>query len=431
MNFFYSLAIRLYSGLVATASLFGNKKAQQWWKGRSNQWTNLVSENKEDEWLWMHVSSLGEFEQGLPVIESLKKNFPKYKILLTFFSPSGYEPRKNFPLADKVAYMPSDTLRNAKKLVRNFNIKAAFFVKYDFWFNYMKVLKKNDIPLYYISALLHPDHYFFKFYSSWFRKQLLNVSHYFVQNDETAKLLKSIGIENTTVTGDTRFDRVYDIAKQSKSFPEIEEFIAGRHCIIAGSSWPSDEKFIIPFSKKMPDDYCLIIAPHDISESHIKQITSQLDNYVLYSQQPAASSQQPTASSQQPAANSQQLTASSQQPTALVVDTIGILKQIYKYARFAYVGGGFMSSIHNTQEALVFGCPVVVGPKYTKFVEAVDLVRDGGMFSVNNQQEFDDIFEQLMNDDDFYNKASGICQDYIQLSIGATEKIMRKLNAEL
>ena len=405
--------------MVAVASLFGNKKAQQWWKGRNKQWENLVSENKEDEWLWMHVSSLGEFEQGLPVIESLKKNFPKYKILLTFFSPSGYEPRKNFPLADKVAYMPSDTLQNAKKLVRNFNIKAAFFVKYDFWFNYMKVLKKNDIPLYYISALLHPDHYFFKFYSSWFRKQLLNVSHYFVQNDETANLLKSIGIENTTVTGDTRFDRVYDIAKQSKSFSEIEEFIAGRHCIIAGSSWPSDEKFIIPFSKKMPDDYCLIIAPHDISESHIKQITSQLDSYVLYSQMTLPISKQLSNSVTQ------------QLKKVLVVDTIGILKQIYKYARFAYVGGGFMSSIHNTQEALVFGCPVVVGPKYTKFVEAVDLVRDGGMFSVNNHQEFDDIFELLMNDDDFYNKASGICQDYIQLSIGATEKIMRRLNFEL
>lgn len=419
MNFFYSLAIRLYSGLVAVASLFGNKKAQQWWKGRNKQWENLVSENKEDEWLWMHVSSLGEFEQGLPVIESLKKNFPKYKILLTFFSPSGYEPRKNFQLADKVAYMPSDTLQNAKKLVRNFNIKAAFFVKYDFWFNYMKMLKKNDIPLYYISALLHPDHYFFKFYSSWFRKQLLNVSHYFVQNDETAKLLKSIGIENATVTGDTRFDRVYDIAKQSKSFPEIEEFIAGRHCIIAGSSWPSDEKFIIPFSKKMPDDYSLIIAPHDVSESHIKQITSQLDSYVLYSQLTLPISQQLS-----------NLVAQ-QHKKVLVVDTIGILKQIYKYARFAYVGGGFMSSIHNTQEALVFGCPVVVGPKYTKFVEAVDLVRDGGMFSVENQQEFDDIFEQLMNDDNFYNKASGICQDYIQLSIGATSKIMKRLNDEL
>lgn len=409
MNFLYSIAIRLYSGLVAIASLFGNEKARLWWNGRKNQWENLKS-NKDDEWIWIHVSSLGEFEQGLPVIERLKSDFPKYKLLLTFFSPSGYEPRKNFQLADKVAYMPSDTRRNAERLIKNFNIKAVFFVKYDFWFNYMKVLKKNDIPLYYISALLHPDHYFFKFYSSWFRKQLFNVSHFFVQNDETAKLLKSIGIENSTVTGDTRFDRVFEIAKQSKSFPEIEEFIAGRQCIIAGSSWPADEKFIITFSKKMPDNYCLIIAPHDISESHIKQITSQLDNYVLYSQQS---------------------TANGQQPTVLVINTIGILKQIYKYARFAYVGGGFMSSIHNTQEALVFGCPVVIGPKYHKFVEAVDLVKDGGMFSVNNQQEFDDVFEQLMVDDEFYNKASGICQDYIQLSIGATNKIMKVLESKL
>ena len=404
MNFLYSIAIRLYSGLVAIASLFGNEKARLWWKGRKNQWEKLTSLNKDDEWIWIHVSSLGEFEQGLPVIERLKNDFPEYKLLLTFFSPSGYEPRKNFQLADKVAYMPSDTRHNAKKLIKNFNIKAAFFVKYDFWFNYMKVLKDNDIPLYYISALLHPNHYFFKFYSSWFRKQLFNVSHFFVQNDETAKLLKSIGIENATVTGDTRFDRVYEIAKQSKSFPEIENFIAGRQCIIAGSSWPADEKFIIPFSKKMPENYCLIIAPHDVSDSHIKQITTQLDNYVLYSQQSIANSQQ---------------------PTVLIINTIGILKQIYKYARFAYVGGGFMSSIHNTQEALVFGCPVVIGPKYHKFVEAVDLVRDGGMFSVNNQQEFDEIFEKLMNDDEFYNKASGICQDYIQLSIGATDKIMK------
>ena len=407
MNILYSIAIRLYSGIVAVAALFGNKKAKLWWNGRKNQWKNLTSVNKDDEWIWIHVSSLGEFEQGLPVIENLKTNFPKYKLLLTFFSPSGYEPRKNFHLADKVAYMPSDTRHNAKKLIKNFNIKAVFFVKYDFWFNYMKVLKKNDIPLYYISALLHQDHYFFKFYSSWFRKQLHNVSHFFVQNDETSKLLKSIGIENTTVTGDTRFDRVFEIAKQSKSFPEIEKFIAGRQCIIAGSSWPSDEKFIIPFSKEMPENYCLIIAPHDISDSHIKQITSQLDSYILYSGQLS--------------------TVSNQQAKVLVIDTIGILKQIYKYARFAYVGGGFMSSIHNTQEALVFGCPVVIGPKYHKFVEAVDLVRDGGMFSVNNQEEFYNIFERLMNDEEFYNKASGICQDYIQLSIGATNKINKYL----
>ena len=192
MNFLYSIAIRSYSGAIAIASLFGNQKAQLWWKGRKKQWKNLKSINKDDEWIWFHVSSLGEFEQGLPVIERVKQNFPKYKILLTFFSPSGFEPKKNFPLADKVAYMPSDTMSNAKKLIKNFNIKAAFFVKYDFWFNYMKVLRKNNIPLYYLSALLHKEHYFFKFYSSWFRKQLKNVTHFFTQNEETAKLLKSI-----------------------------------------------------------------------------------------------------------------------------------------------------------------------------------------------------------------------------------------------
>ena len=413
MNLLYSIAIRSYSGAIAIASLVGNKKAQLWWKGRKKQWENLKSFNKNDEWIWVHVSSLGEFEQGLPVIERLKQDFPKYKILLTFFSPSGYEPRKNFQLADKVAYMPSDTLSNAKKLIKNFNIKAAFFVKYDFWFNYMKVLKKNNIPLYYISALLHKDHYFFKPYASWFRKQLKNVTHYFVQNEETAKLLNSINLNNVTITGDTRFDRVFEIAKLSQSFPEIEKFINGRQCIIAGSSWQSDEKLLIPFSKKMPDNYCLIIAPHDISDSHINQIKSQLDDYILYSQLGTENKKRET------------------ENRVLVVDTIGILKKIYKYARFAYIGGGFMSSIHNTQEALVFGCPVVIGPKYHKFVEAVDLVNANGMFSVNNQKEFDEIFEQLMNDNTFYNKASEICQNYVRLSIGATDKIAKHLESKL
>ena len=411
MRFLYSIAIRCYSGLISLASVFGNKKAQLWSEGRVGQWDKLRSDN-DDEWIWFHVSSLGEFEQGLPLMESIKKEFPSYKLLLTFFSPSGYEPRKNFQLADMVAYMPSDTIANAKRLVNSFNIKAAFFVKYDFWFNYMKVLHDNDIPLYYISTLLHKNHYFFKFYSSWFRKQLRNVTHYFVQNDETASLLRSIGIDEVTITGDTRFDRVYDIARQSQSFPEIEDFIGDRQCIIAGSSWPTDERFLLPFVERMPDNYCMIVAPHDISDSHIKQITSQLDNYQLYSQQSTADSQQPTAK-------------------VLVINTIGILKKIYKYARFAYVGGGFMSSIHNTQEALVFGCPVVIGPKYHRFVEAVDLVKLGGMFSVNNQQELDDIFSRLMNDEAFYQQASGKCNDYVQLSVGATDKIIGYLKSEL
>ena len=412
MRLLYSLAIRCYSGMISLASLLGNAKARLWSQGRRKQWDRLKSDDSDAEWIWFHVSSLGEFEQGLPLIEKIKERYPKYKLLLTFFSPSGYEPRKNFQLADKVAYMPSDTLTNAKRLVDNFNIKAAFFVKYDFWFNYMKVLNDNDIPLYYISALLHSNHYFFKFYAYWFRKQLRYVKHYFVQNEETENLLKSIGIVNVTVTGDTRFDRVYDIARQSQSFPEIENFINGRKCIIAGSSWQTDERFLIPFIERMPENYCMIIAPHDISDSHINQITSQLKDYRLYTE-------------------IQQPTANSQQPTVLVVNTIGILKKIYRYARFAYVGGGFMSSIHNTQEALVYGCPVVIGPKYHKFVEAVDLVKDGGMFSVSNQQELNDIFERLINDEVFYDKVSNICQDYVKLSIGATEKILNYLQADL
>ena len=412
MRLLYSLAIRCYSGMISLASLLGNAKARLWSQGRRKQWDRLKSDDSDAEWIWFHVSSLGEFEQGLPLIEKIKERYPKYKLLLTFFSPSGYEPRKNFQLADKVAYMPSDTLTNAKRLVDNFNIKAAFFVKYDFWFNYMKVLNDNDIPLYYISALLHSNHYFFKFYASWFRKQLRYVKHYFVQNEETENLLKSIGIVNVTVTGDTRFDRVYDIARQSQSFPEIENFINGRKCIIAGSSWQTDERFLIPFIERMPENYCMIIAPHDISDSHINQIISQLKDYRLYTE-------------------IQQPTANSQSPKVLVVNTIGILKKIYRYARFAYVGGGFMSSIHNTQEALVYGCPVVIGPKFHKFVEAVDLVKEGGMFSVSNQQELNDIFERLINDEVFYDKVSNICQDYVKLSIGATEKILNYLQADL
>lgn len=428
MRLIYSVAIRCYSGMISVVSLLGNKKARLWSEGRKNQWNHLKSDVQENKWIWFHVSSLGEFEQGLPVMERIKKNYPEYKLLLTFFSPSGYEPRKNVQLADKVAYMPSDTMANAKRLVRNFNIKAAFFVKYDFWFNYMKVLKDNDIPLYYISTLLHPNHYFFKFYAFWFRKQLRYVRHYFVQNEETANLLKSIGVGNITITGDTRFDRVYDIARQSQSFPEIENFINGRKCIIAGSSWPADERFLIPLSKKMPDDYCMIIAPHDISDSHINQITSKLDSYRLYTdiQSLTIDIQQ----REQESSFSSQILGSSD-CRILIINTIGILKKIYKYARFAYVGGGFMSSIHNTQEALVFGCPVVIGPKYHKFVEAVDLVKTGGMFSVNNQQELDDVFGRLMNDESFYSKSSCICQDYVRLSVGATDKIMECLKTVL
>lgn len=407
MRLLYSLLIRIYSGLVSLAGLLGNEKASKWSKGRKNQWDRLKSDT-DAEWIWMHVASLGEFEQGLPVLESLKKSFPKYKILLTFFSPSGYEIKKNIDLVDKVAYMPSDTIINAKRLLKNFNIKAAFFVKYEFWYNYIKVLNDNNIPLYYISVLLRNEQHFFKFYGSWFRKHLRMVRHFFVQNEETASLLKKIDIDCVTVTGDTRFDRVYNIAHQGVRFSDIETFIGDRKCIIAGSSWPGDEELFFPFIKKMPSDYCVIIAPHDVSTSHVDKIKKEIDDYQLYSDfNPYNHSK------------------------VLIVNKIGILSKIYRYARFAYIGGGFYTSIHNIQEAVVYDCPVVFGPKHEKFVEAVELKRLGGAFAINNAAEFNEVFEHLIFDDGFCEKASKVCHDYVATKIGATEKIITLIKNEL
>lgn len=408
MEILYSLIVRAYSGLIRLAAAFGNKKAILWCEGRKNQWETLKPENIEDQWIWMHVSSLGEFEQGLPVIERMKEKYPQYKILLTFFSPSGYEVKKDFPLADKVAYMPIDTKGNAKRLVENFNMKAAFFVKYEFWFNYFKVLQDNDIPLFYISTILRPGQYFFKPWGSWFRSQLRNVKYYFAQNEETADLLNSIGIDNVTVTGDTRFDRVFSIAQKAQRFPDVEKFIGDRKCIIAGSSWPSDERLLYPFIEKMPDDYCFIMVPHDISDTHVQQIESQLKDYQLYTKlNPDVKSK------------------------VLVINTIGMLSKIYRYARFAYIGAGFYDGIHNIQEAIVFGVPVVFGPKYHDFEEAVDLVELKGAFVINNQNELDKIFDKFISDENFYQDASNVCNDYVSKKIGATDMIMRVLESEI
>ncbi|MCQ2318758.1 MAG: 3-deoxy-D-manno-octulosonic acid transferase [Bacteroidales bacterium] len=408
MRVFYSLIIRIYSGLILVAAAFGNKKAKLWRDGRRNQWDTLKQDNPDEQWIWMHVSSLGEFEQGLPVIERLKENYPKYKILLTFFSPSGYEVKKDFPLADKVAYMPADTNGNAQRLVANFNLKAAFFVKYEFWFNYIKVLKDNNIPLFYISVLLRPKQYFFMPWGRWFRDRLRDVKYYFAQNVETAGLLNTIGINNVTVTGDTRFDRVYSIAQNAPRYPEVERFINGRKCIIAGSTWPSDERLLYPFIKNMPDDYCFIMVPHDISEQHIKQIESELHDYQLYTE-----------------------LNHEVKSKVLVVNTIGMLSKLYQYARFAYIGAGFYDGIHNIQEAVVYGVPVVFGPKYHDYVEAVELVELKGAFVINNQNELDNVFNRFIADEGFYKEASKVCNNYVAKKVGATDMIMKVLETEI
>ena len=394
MRGLYTLATRTYAMGVKVAALLGNPKAKLWVKGRK-QWPETCTDNTP--WVWFHAASLGEFEQGRPLIETLKKQYPELKISLTFFSPSGYEIRKNYPLADEVLYLPVDTLKNARQWVKRYRFIAAFFIKYEFWFNYMKALQEAQIPLYYISLILKPNQYFFRWYGGWFRKQLKTVTHFFVQDDTTLKLLQGTGFNNATRCGDTRFDRVADIAKQAKRFPKIEAFIGNRKCIIAGSSWPPDEKLLIPYLERLPEDYCMIIAPHDISEKHVQQIRENLKGV---------------------------------NPNKVyLIDTVGILSQLYQYARFVYIGGGFGVNIHNIQEPVTFGCPVVFGPKYKSFKEAVDLVQLGGAFSINDQDGLNQVFDRLINDEALYHQASKTCKDYLESQLGATEAILKKITS--
>jgi len=435
----FTIGVLLYALGVRVAAWFGNAKAKQWVEGRKKQGSLLLSlrrvfrkaqrsekakapepvegptaqvesdrtvlrqaQESDFEWIWFHAASLGEFEQGRPVIEAIKQRHPQFKVSLTFFSPSGYEIRKNYPLADEVMYLPIDTPRNATEWVQRHHFVAAFFIKYEFWFNYMRALDKAGIPLFYISLILRPDSYFFRTYGSWFRKQLKTVRHFFVQDETTAELLKQYGMENVTVCGDTRFDRVATIARQAKPFPDIERFIGGRKCIIAGSTWPPDEKLLHSFYPQLPNEYCLIIAPHDISETHVAQIKAMFPEGQCYTE------------------------LNTEKPSkVLIVNTIGILSQLYQYARFVYIGGGFGVNIHNIQEPVTFGCPVVFGPKYESFKEAVDLVALQGAFSVKDSAELEAIFTRLLTDEKFYDSASATCLKYLKSQLGATEIIVK------
>ena len=397
------MAVRAYAAAIKAAALFGNPKARQWVDGRKH----LPASDADDEpWVWFHAASLGEFEQGRPLIEALKEQQPQLKISLTFFSPSGYEIRKDYPLADEVLYLPSDTPRHARYWVKRHRFIAAFFIKYEFWFNYMKALSDQGVPLYYVSLLLRPQQYFFRWYGGWFRKQLGLVTHFFVQDEVTRKLLEGIGLHNATVCGDTRFDRVAAIARQARTFPEVEAFLQGRNCIVAGSTWPPDEKLLLPCIDRLPNDYCMILAPHDVSEKHVNQLTTNLHDYQRYT-------------SLDPEKGGK----------VLVIDTVGILSQLYQYARFAYIGGGFGVNIHNIQEPVTFGCPVVFGPKHQTFKEAVELARLGGVFPVNNQQELEAVFDRLLHDEAFYSTASAVCKDYLNAQLGATQKIMDQITS--
>ncbi len=408
MRWLYTSGIFAYVFSIKLAALFGNKKAKLWVRGRKGlfqEYTLLFENHPPSTFIWFHVSSLGEFEQGRPVIEGLRTKFPNKKILLSFFSPSGYEIRKNYSGADYVMYLPFDCLRLMRKFVTVVNPAAVVFVKYDFWFNFIKACSEKNIPVYFISAAFRHNQYFFKPWGKWFLKHLKMVNMFFVQTHESEILLQKHGISQVQFAGDTRLDRVIEMKNENKTFTEIEKFINNRQTIVAGSTWPADENIIMPWMKENKD-IVLIIAPHDISEHRLKSIEQLFD---------------------EPVSRHSQLKGS-EIGRILLIDSIGILSHIYKYSQFAIIGNGFGRGIHNILEAIVFGKPVLFGPNFKKFTEAVVLSESGGAFPFRNTEEFSQTAKQLLSNEEALYQASESCLQFVEKNRGATQMILDNLH---
>lgn len=402
----YQFFIALFSFSIGIAAFFSSK-AKAWIDGRRD-WKNQLGSafSAKDKICWFHAASLGEFEQGKPVIEAFRKAYPDYRILLTFFSPSGYKQKKNYQGVDKVMYLPADCKRNAAFFVRTLNPSVAVFIKYEFWYNYLDQLNKHNVPVVFISSLFRKKQFFFQWYGGWFRKRLKKIDHFFVQNEISASLLKNTGIHQVTVSGDTRFDRVADILNNKREDLRVKAFCEGSRVIIAGSTWPPDETILSGLAGKFPE-LKLIIAPHEVKEERIRQIIKTLGV--------------PTARYTE--AGHDSWTGKN----VLIIDTIGILSSIYQYADIAYIGGAFATGLHNIQEPAVNGIPVIFGPKYQKFREAADLVELGGAYSVGSSDELLEIVHTLLSDRKKYQLACKVSWQYMLANTGATEKIMEKL----
>jgi 3-deoxy-D-manno-octulosonic-acid transferase len=394
MNTLYNISIWIFSIAVHIASLF-NPKAKQWIKGRKDIFRKLEKALKnEQNIVWFHCASLGEFEQGKPIIEGYKQKHPTHKILLTFFSPSGFEIRKNYEGVDWVFYLPTDTKANAKRFIEIVKPIKVIFVKYEFWFNYMAECKKQNIPFYSVSSIFRKEQSFFKY--DWFAKQLNNVSHFFVQDNNSKELLKKIGFSKCTVAGDTRFDSVVSNTQNAISIPLIKKFSENKTTIICGSTWPKDEALLAKYIKENPN-YKYIIAPHEMH--HISELKKQT-NALLFSK-----------------ANNTNISNS----TVLIIDSIGILSNIYKYGDLAYIGGGFGSGIHNILEAVAYGLPVMFGPNYQKFKEANELIELGGAKEISNHSELETTILSFIDFD------SSISKNYIKNNAGATDIIISSI----
>lgn len=406
----YNIFLRVYQCALFVASLF-NKKAQLWVKGRRDIFARLESamSGNSQPVIWMHCASLGEFEQGRPVLEKLKEAYPGHKILLTFFSPSGYEIRKNYPGADWIFYLPLDTKSNVKRFLEIVNPGLVIFVKYEYWYNYLSQLHKRQVPVILVSAIFRENAVFFKWYGSLHRKMLHFFSHLFVQNEESRLRLQSmLPAHAVTLAGDTRFDRVATIANAFEPIPVIEKFTAGKKVLVAGSTWPDDEKNLKKLIKSV-NNISLIIAPHEINESHLQFLKSIFPDAVLYSELSKES------------ASHQNLPISN----ILIIDNIGMLSKLYNYSIISYIGGGFnKSGIHNTLEAAVYGRPVIFGPNYGKFAEAVELIKKRGACSYNTDIELIEIFKKIISSENILQEYSFNAGAFVAESTGATNKIL-------
>ncbi|WOF98861.1 glycosyltransferase N-terminal domain-containing protein [Segatella copri] len=413
----YNIVIYFVLWGIAIASLF-NEKVRKMWRGEREAFKILKQKvDPNAKYIWFHAASLGEFEQGRPLMERIRKDYPQYKILLTFYSPSGYEVRKNYEGADIICYMPVDTRLNAIRFLRLVRPVMAFFIKYEFWSNFLHILKHRNIPTYSVSSIFREDQVFFKWYGRSYAGVLKCFTRFFVQNEESKRLLEGIGITAVDVVGDTRFDRVLQIKEAAKQLPICEAFRTGvassqsgdvpHHdfkVFVAGSSWPPDENIFIPFFNEHKD-WRLLIAPHVIAEEHLKLILSLIKGkkVVRYTQ-----------TTPEEAAEAD----------VLIIDCFGLLSSMYNYGDVAYIGGGFGVGIHNTLEAAVWNMPVIFGPNNKKFQEAQGLLKSGGGFEINNYEDFSGLMSSLMNDETFLKQAGDKAGAFVAHLAGATDKVL-------
>ncbi|MFZ4572271.1 MAG: 3-deoxy-D-manno-octulosonic acid transferase [Bacteroidales bacterium] len=422
MRSIYTFLLRLYWLVLWFASGF-NTRAKAWISGRKGWKKELVEKVRKihesesgipdpghdsrvtnHDLIWFHCASLGEFEQGRPVIEEIRARHPGMKIIVTFFSPSGYAIRRNYSQADAVVYLPLDTPENARFWVDTVKPRIAFFIKYEYWFNFLRELKSHNIPVVIASAMFREEQMFYQWYGDWFRSQLDNIHWFFVQNETSGKLIQSLGFDNVTISGDTRFDRVTANAKYAEEFPLVKKFCAENRIIMGGSTWPEDEAMLIPLIRAGKENIKFILATHDVSQSRIHSLEHSLG---------------------MPSVRFSRLTEENAETARiLIIDTMGILSQLYQYAHLAFIGGAFGSGLHNILEAVVFGVPVFFGPKHQKFWEAAALIKKGGAFEIKRQGEFAEIALSFLSDDEKYKKISGICTAFIAENRGATSVIL-------